>query len=874
MKVCYSHRGAISVFLTLILLPTLVFGGLVTDAARIYGSESLISEAGELAMNAGLSQYDRELKDDYGLMVMERTPEEMSDDLEQYFINTIRASNLEGAEDVASLIDLKCDSFSAYNVEGSQIYRTEAEKQQILEYMKYRAPVCLGEDLWDTLNQIKDAKKQVEAMEAQMDFAESMENLQEACENADKALEKYCRDAEENPVITSTTVNSAINTARSCYEDATVYLFMLDTIWRYPSQGTRESSAEYLDTMALFNSYADSLSQYSGDTLKDYFSTYLTCLYYQLGIPDDVSAFVDAKVEAAGSTAEKLAIMECYNKYIQYKQGVMVSYVTALENKAAERFREGQGYIAYWYTAIATAEDDAQTALEKLDTLKEKISEQKTKYTNWTGKISNLDAGDLRTNMENDAQGYENLLDEGALETLYTHLSENKENLGRALEHLRQTTFCGISLAEPVSDAAITVFKNEVSNWNCFPVSMTDAANEAASWAASLTSAKFEASEIPDSEGLFSVKEDPFYRELQEKCEAEAETEESQEDKNKTKSLLNQAHIETSGTGIAGLTDPDWSGKPLPSVVLSQLGGDGEDNDKYVMSGADVDRNGRREAIANAKNSMSGMASFLDDLQRILEDGIENIYIMEYGIQMFSYYTVDKDENGNTITGEITSISDDDLTDNAMYKSEVEYMLWGNQDVKKNVNNTRLLLYGIRMIFNMIYSFSDNDIAVLSKGMATAMSCGVAFLIPVFTVVIKIAIAGAETASDVENLMAGKKVPFIKNARNSQIRAELGLSSPGGTDGSLELRYKDYLSIFLLIRTFGSSEAKTLARIADCIQLNVDKDIINGYTMLSVRADVESRTTFMKKAAQLPDGGNGSIVNDWYTISYQSVLGY
>ena len=42
---CEKSKGAISVFLTLILLPTLLLGGLTTDAARIYMSKVVISDA-------------------------------------------------------------------------------------------------------------------------------------------------------------------------------------------------------------------------------------------------------------------------------------------------------------------------------------------------------------------------------------------------------------------------------------------------------------------------------------------------------------------------------------------------------------------------------------------------------------------------------------------------------------------------------------------------------------------------------------------------------------------------------------------------------------------------------------------------------------
>lgn len=870
MKFFYRCRGAISVFLSLILLPTVIFGGMVTDAARIYGSEGMISEAGELAMNAGLSQYDSELKDAYGLLVMSKSPEDMSDALEKYFINTIQASNLAGAEDITSLIDLECESFQAYGVDGSQIYQTEAERQQILEYMKYRAPVCLGEELYDKLNEMKETKKQVEAMESQMDFAESMEGLQEACEEANTALKKYCDDVEDSLVVNSTTVNSALGQAEDSYEEATKYLFMLDVADDYSTKGQGDSSEDIFESIAQFNSAAAELSGYTADTVGAYFSKYLTCLYYKKNIPD--SSVIEQKISAA-SEEEKADMQAKYERYSSYARGIVNQYYNALKNKAKQELQTGQQVVGNMYAAVNTGITDAQRALEKLERLHRELENAQGKYASWEGKIEQLEDGELKTNMESDADGYENLLDEEAYQRLYRNLGENKQNLEAMKKHMEMSTFCGISLTQAISDGSMNTFTGRISSWGFFPSSNTNALNEIKDDTLRFMSANFSKDEVSNAETLHSIKGDDFYKELKEACKTEPESEDSSRYKNTTNSLLGQSTISTSSEGIANLEE-DWGSDPLPSDVLSQAGADGNDNDKYVMSGdGGTDKEGRKNAISNAKSTLSGMSDFLDSLARILENNIENIYITEYGIQMFSYYTVDKDANGNKITDKITSLSGDDLTDNALYKSEVEYMLWGNKDAQKNVNNTRLLLYGIRMVFNLVYAFTDGKIAELSSTMATAMSCGVAFLVPVFTILIKVAVAGAETVVDVETLMAGKSVALVKKAGNSQIRSVLGLSDGGGSSG-IEMNYKEYVTLFLLVRTFGQAESKTLARIADCIQLNTDMNIIEGYTMLSVNAEVKSRTTFLKMAAELPDSGVSGVVDDWYTISYQSVLGY
>ena len=73
MQIFYEKKGAISVFLSVILLPMLIVALLANDAARINSAKSVIADAGEMAMNAGLAQYETELHDEYGLFSMEKT---------------------------------------------------------------------------------------------------------------------------------------------------------------------------------------------------------------------------------------------------------------------------------------------------------------------------------------------------------------------------------------------------------------------------------------------------------------------------------------------------------------------------------------------------------------------------------------------------------------------------------------------------------------------------------------------------------------------------------------------------------------------------------------------------------------------------------
>lgn len=59
-------KGSISLFLALIMLPMMTVAGLIVDGARISAAKASLSGAGDLAMNAALSEYDQILYDVYG----------------------------------------------------------------------------------------------------------------------------------------------------------------------------------------------------------------------------------------------------------------------------------------------------------------------------------------------------------------------------------------------------------------------------------------------------------------------------------------------------------------------------------------------------------------------------------------------------------------------------------------------------------------------------------------------------------------------------------------------------------------------------------------------------------------------------------------
>ena len=168
---------------------------------------------------------------------------------------------------------------------------------------------------------------------------------------------------------------------------------------------------------------------------------------------------------------------------------------------------------------------------------------------------------------------------------------------------------------------------------------------------------------------------------------------------------------------------------------------------------------------------MSGeeTTSFLEAVGNIAATGRDKLYLVEYMRNMFSCYTTNLDPSTgktyeDTANFERTLsnivISEDN---NLYYGGECEYILWGGTP-SSAVNKTKASIFGIRFILNLIYAMSAPDINALTFEWATAIAGWTVFGVPIVQTVLKIALALAESAYDLNQLCLGKSVPLYKSS--------------------------------------------------------------------------------------------------------------
>lgn len=165
-----KRRGAVSVFLLLIFMVTYVFMGLLVDAGRYRMAQTYVENALDNASNSLLSNYNQLVFDLYGLFAVDMdtaNQEELEKQIEETYekyldealgivqidssdyttelANLIFADNNVTVLDVSSLYDFQKSELNAGT--GITLADTANVESQIIEYMKFRAPVQLAGDM-------------------------------------------------------------------------------------------------------------------------------------------------------------------------------------------------------------------------------------------------------------------------------------------------------------------------------------------------------------------------------------------------------------------------------------------------------------------------------------------------------------------------------------------------------------------------------------------------------------------------------------------------------------------------------------------------------------------------------------------------------
>ncbi len=200
-------HGAVSVFLVIILVPCLLFTSVFIDLSRVLLSKGLSNSASDLALNSLMTNYDADLNDWYGMVASCQSIDEFYDESAKFFLRAIKSQDIPD-DDIVLLADyyahltenkaiydlIKSDVVSDVTikpVEGADLSNPGLIKDQIIEFMKYRAPIEITRDLISRFK--NDDGSMTEEAEAIVDSEENNE-LVESKQTFYKTEEELMKD--------------------------------------------------------------------------------------------------------------------------------------------------------------------------------------------------------------------------------------------------------------------------------------------------------------------------------------------------------------------------------------------------------------------------------------------------------------------------------------------------------------------------------------------------------------------------------------------------------------------------------------------------------------------------------------------------------
>ncbi|MDA3847875.1 MAG: DUF5702 domain-containing protein [Vallitaleaceae bacterium] len=271
------------------------------------------------------------------------------------------------------------------------------------------------------------------------------------------------------------------------------------------------------------------------------------------------------------------------------------------------------------------------------------------------------------------------------------------------------------------------------------------------------------------------------------------------------------------------------------------------------------------------------LAQVSDYFKNGTEELLGDIYLNGYILGMFNHGTSD----GENEAGDRIGINNIDMGDH-QYDYEIEYILFGNQELYKNVLATTGIIFAIRVLLNTIHILSSPSKLSTMTDMANIIagwwSLGIG-TIPVVALLTFIWTC-IESSIDIYQLFKGEKVPLLKNETNwsADLDSLLGiaLEEPSVADvieDTYSFGYEDYLRLMLYLPI--TSKEDKLFRIMDLIQINMSDGrdevvVLDNYIHdIKTSADIEVNWLFFDLPF-MPNSISGLVGSKHFEVeSYQ-----
>jgi len=160
-----KQKGSITIFICILLVILIPLSCIMTDVVRYRMAKKQAEAALKICADSVLAAYDRQLKDQYGLLaIYPRDEAAINAELFELLSDNLNAHAwAEGKTDLYGFQVRKVEAVTFYNLSEPYVLN-----QHIAEFMKYRAPVQAGGEFLEKIKIMSGTIKETEIIEKKM----------------------------------------------------------------------------------------------------------------------------------------------------------------------------------------------------------------------------------------------------------------------------------------------------------------------------------------------------------------------------------------------------------------------------------------------------------------------------------------------------------------------------------------------------------------------------------------------------------------------------------------------------------------------------------------------------------------------------------
>ncbi len=705
MRKVAGNRGMVAVFFAAVCLLGFVSSAVLMEFARIDILNANVLEALQLGSHSALSAYDETLFQEYGLLAAEQTTSELRG--RRAFQETLEgASGRNGTFVRSAAVQLQAE-----RPDGTGLHYPAELNEQIQTAMEWRLPKLVLDSLLAKWQSFQAMTPAVGILKAKLSYEEGLERIQQRISRVDDELDAL---SENVPA----------------------------------PKGAKEQTASAPstnDTSMNWGGAAD-LSSILRQMSESLFRCYTFCISNGQG--EDVSS---NSGQGKGASSE--------GGQSEGAESVSAWGAPSGERRmrAEKSFQEAKEQYLDTEQALAGQIEKGERLLASLSAIQDAVDGVDESYREWGARLSEMPEGDVQASLSGDYLATKKPIRKSDLDTFLREGERVVERLRIQQKKWKGMVWHDISWRELSFDKWWSTLKEEGAfekgrvrlSADDFLAHLFDAGEEL-SWCEGL----------PFSEEALAMQRAMRFT-SQTKRQGLGEFVDAWNQRRARKADIKNAskHQQASMGNIADYGLNPKQQQRFEEALFRSAAGAGEDNGTGAVGiGAEASFNSR--TLSRLEQTTELLTPPALSAMKPLDQGRLLTYCMGcFGCRLTAYRAEHDPKQRLSLLG-ASRLS------HSFTEGELEYILFGDPQLARNWRTAEVQIGLIRMLANTIYAFSSATLRRQCALAAFALAGWTGFGVPILQSSLLLLLAAGESALDVRDLLAGRRVPILKNASN------------------------------------------------------------------------------------------------------------